>query len=363
MWYNRLLGLMSILVLANASAAGSEASSSSASSSSASSCNNIGNNNNDDIIQYYPQTFTPSETASIIHQMKEYRPVEHDDRPDKSVKRTNYFDQGDNVTKQDSPYRWIFEKIAPMYYKQFRNTAADEPPSVVDDFVANIDFILLHEFRGGDSDNGNNNGFFDWHVDVQPNDSTDRTTNINIMLSKKGDYQGGALTVGLTTIPAQQGDLYFYPASHPHKVDDITQGTRHTFIIAMKEKDDSKSNDKSSSRRRQEYWKMAEQHHQTLCASKPMESKLHLLYGEFLAALGRPNAEVDAKFADMYASTPEAEQYAHHFQLQGEQAVQQQSQGGKESSNTNGHLLMAQMIRDRVNKRRSGSPGATTTTE
>lgn len=280
-------------------------------------------------VQYHPKAFTPAESEAIIQIMKQL-PVQFDDRVDKSVKRTNYFDQGASVTASDSKYKWIFERILPLY-------APDHDNMSMELFVASMDFILLHEFEGG--------GFFDWHVDVQPGDNTGRTNNINVMLTDRSQYEGGALTVGNSMVPAQQGDCYSYPASFPHKVADITSGRRHTFIIAMKSSSQPSSSSSTSSSLddRQSYWEAAEANHQSICAANPAESKLHLLHGEFLAALGRPEAEVDAKFADMYASTPEAEAYCSHFLDQGTQL--EQAGRGEESS---GHFAMANMIRDRI---------------
>lgn len=271
-------------------------------------------------VSYHPKAFTPAECDTIIKQMKQL-PVEYDDRVDKSVKRTNYFDKGSSLSSEK--YKWIFDRILPLY----------SPKASMKEFVSGIDFILLHEFKGG--------GFFDWHVDVKPGDNTGRTDNINVMLSERSQYEGGELVVGGSEIPAQQGDCYSYPASFPHKVADITKGVRHTFIIAMKSSELSTPD-------RQKYWEKAEATHKKLCASNPSVPKLHLIHGEFLAALGRPDSEVDAKFADMYASTPEAEQYCNNFLDQGQML---QEAGRTEESS--GYLNMANMIRARIDSRDS----------
>lgn len=262
--------------------------------------------------------FTPSETVAIIQQMKSL-PVQLDDRVDKSVKRTNYFCQGLAVTSPESPYAWIFKKILPLY-----STNGESMES----FVSRIDFILLHEF--------DESGFFDWHVDTKPGDGTHRTDNINVMLTDRSDYKGGDLMVGSTNVEAEQGDCYSYPASFPHKVGDLTRGQRHTFIIAMTSRE-------LSVEQQQAYWDRAEENHKEICAGNPAESKLHLLHGEFLIALGRPDQEVDCKFADMYASTSEAEQYATNFSDNGEKL----RQAGKMDEAT-GFLAMADMIRSRL---------------
>jgi len=270
-------------------------------------------------VRFFPKAFTSSETREIVKQMKTL-PVDFDDRVDKSVKRTNYFAQGPAVSSSPE-YAWILERIRSLF----------APNDTIEAFKEGIDFILLHEF--------DESGFFDWHVDTKPNDGTGRTDNINVMLSDNSEYEGGVLSVGSSDIDAKQGDCYSYPASFSHKVGDITGGRRHTFIVAMK----SEALSDETNPERQEYWQRAEENHQQLCDSKAKESKLHMLHGEFLAALGRPDAEVDVKFADMYGSTPEAEDYASHFFGQGEAC----QQAGRVDE-AKGYFDMAQMIRARA---------------
>ena len=286
------------------------------------------------VVKIWPKAFTPDETRAIVKLMKQL-PAEHDDRNDKSVKRTNFFEQAQGkelLEKGNGQYVWILQRIHGWYCDPDQNQHDD---TSLEAFVAGIDFMLLHEFDAS--------GFFDWHVDTKPGDGTGRTNNINVMLSdhRSGEYEGGALMVGTSVIPAEQGDLYSYPASFPHKVADITGGRRHTFIIAMKSSSFSNKidNDKSNSHL-QKLWEQAEENHKYLCSSNPLESKFHLLYGEFLTALGRPDAEVDAKYADMYASTPQADQYLANFVEQGK-ALQQAGRPDEAA----GYLRMAEMIR------------------
>ena len=286
------------------------------------------------VVKIWPKAFTPDETRAIVKLMKQL-PVEHDDRNDKSVKRTNFFEQAQGkelLEKGNGQYVWILQRIHGWYCDPDQNQHDGEDSSL-EAFVDGIDFMLLHEFDAS--------GFFDWHVDTKPGDATGRTNNINVMLSdhRSGEYEGGALMVGNSVIPAEQGDLYSYPASFPHKVADITGGRRHTFIIAMKSSSNI-GNDNSSKSQLQKLWEQAEENHKYLCSSNPLESKFHLLYGEFLTALGRPDAEVDAKYADMYASTPQADQYLANFVEQGK-ALQQAGRPDEAA----GYLRMAEMIR------------------
>jgi hypothetical protein len=275
-------------------------------------------------VQFHPKAFTPLECQSIVEQMKQL-PVEIDHRVDKSVRRTNYFDKGTAVTCPDSKYGWILRRILSLY----------SPSESMESFCGRIDFILMHEF--------DQSGFFDWHVDTKPNDGTDRTDNINVMLSNRGDYEGGALLVGTQQVAATLGDAYSYPGSFPHKVDDITRGQRHTFIVAMKESTSTPPDNGG----RQLYWDRAEENYKQLCDSSslnnPVDPKFHMLYGEFLAALKRPEKEVDGKFADMYTSTAQAQDYAQSF-LETGNALQTE---GKVQE-AQGYLNMAQMISSRI---------------
>ena len=285
-------------------------------------------------VQIWPNAFTPTECDAIIALMKTL-PVQVDDRNDQSVKRTNYFDQG-GTTLKDAKYQWILERIRGWYARLVTTSnTSNHYYDSLDAFVEDIDFLLMHEFEA--------TGFFDWHVDTKPHDGTGRTDNINLMLSDRHAYQGGELTVGSTVVPAQQGNLYTYPASFPHRVADITGGRRHTLILAMKSS--SLLLDKNHAIAiANQMWDRAEANHQHLCASHPTISKFHLLYAQFLEALQRPTTDVDAKYADMYASTDQAQDYVTHFRDQGHQLTQAGS-----TDDAKGYLRMATMIQERLN--------------
>ena len=129
------------------------------------------------------------------------------------------------------------------------------------------------------------------------------------------------------------GDLYMYPASHPHKVVDITSGRRHTLVIAVKQHPLPG-----------DYWEQTEKYFESLCEDS-RDSKLHMLFGQFLMALGRPDAEIDEKFANSYACTAQAVDYAKHFEQEGQQLL---AQGNADAAS--GSLNMARLIRERIDK-------------
>lgn len=143
--------------------------------------------------------FTPEETPKIIQLMKEL-PVDRDVRVDKSVQRSNFFDDDSFHIKEYHPqgkYNWILDRIRAWY----------RPGWSLQEFQSRIDFILMHEFDSSD--------FFDWHVDTKPCDRTGRNDNINVLLSNPKQFEAGALQAGSYLVPALQGGCYSYPAAYP----------------------------------------------------------------------------------------------------------------------------------------------------
>lgn len=262
--------------------------------------------------------FTADECDSIVALLKQQR-AEKDHRPDESISRTNYWEKSDaRIADGDGvscPYEWIYDRVV----EHVRDEDEDGDAAVVwgckvTDAPAlsrHLDFVLMHEFRGSD--------FFDWHVDTTPGDRTGRTVNINVMLSDPDEYGGGGLRVGDLEVRPRRGDLYWYPAAFPHRVDDVESGLRHTLVLAVRVDDDAREGSG--------YWEAAALNFERLCGrerveagAEPAPSKWHLLHGEHLVALGR-EAEADLKFADAYAATEQAAAYAEHFDGEGQRLV------------------------------------------
>jgi len=298
------------------------------------------------------------------------RPSERDVRPSESVSRINYWDNSEGIRSsadRPSAYDWIYERLL----ERVRATSTEDAAAVQWGFGVSegdaaslsqqLDFVLLHEFKGAD--------FFDWHTDTKPGDGTGRTVNVNVMLSSSsssasiqgdesqdGGYSGGGLLVGDCDVRPQKGDLYWYPAGYPHKVADVEGGERHTLVLAVKVED--------SAREATDYWERCEANFLKLTCgfedakaketaaaaaggkpkqkkgaevlpagfgmklvaepwrqSRPLRprshSKWHFLFGEHLAAQGR-DAEADEVFADAYASTEQAAEYALKFDEDGQ---------------------------------------------
>ena len=138
------------------------------------------------------------------------------------IRRTNRWDK-DKGMLQSGKLDWVNERI--IACAGLRDSAGLASLSTLS-FRSKVDFSLIHEFNKG--------GYFDWHVDTRPGDGSGRTINVNVMLSNPAhDFSGGAFRVGVETIDVAQGDLYWYPASHPHAVDNVTAGRRRTLVVAV----------------------------------------------------------------------------------------------------------------------------------
>mmetsp|Transcript_16600 Transcript_16600/g.55348 ORF Transcript_16600/g.55348 Transcript_16600/m.55348 type:complete len:367 (-) Transcript_16600:33-1133(-) len=275
-------------------------------------------------VAFFHKVFTPEECESIIELFKERCKVDEDHRNDKGVRRINRID-AENKLMKESKLDWIYERVinASKTSKLMLPWGFNVTETTSEQFRNHVEFNLLHEFKAG--------YFFDFHIDTKPNDGTSRTININIMLSARDKYKGGELQVGAINVVAEQGDMYFYPAAFPHKVHDITEGLRHTFIIAS-----CATNDKSEAVRksadylneRVRYFQLAARNHAILDqyaesgVDRPeVNAKILWLHGEFLDASGHQDL-ADDLFARSYAASGQGPDYAEHFFAQGIAAIQ-----------------------------------------
>lgn len=260
-------------------------------------------------LSVFPRVFSREECERIVAYFERHRPAQRDVRVHAAVSRTNRFD----IEPASGEYDWIYSRLVELFAAHAQTLGATAlwgfAPSALRsaaELGRRCDFILLHEFGGGD--------FFGWHVDTKPADGTARTVNINVMLSSPDDFVGGDLAVGTSgPLRAAQGDVSVYPAALPHRVDDISAGRRHTLVIAVRAADDAE-------RAASGYWALAAANHAALRAALPSEAKLHLVRGEYLVAAGDEDG-ADEAFADGYAATPEAPAYAERFAEEGERLL------------------------------------------
>ena len=83
----------------------------------------------------------------------------------------------------------------------------------------------------------------------------------------------------------QQGDLYFYAAAIPHRVTPVEAGVRHTLVLAL---NDRYAPPIARPAHRLGYWSEVEAcFDRIVAAGLAGQSKVHILHGELLEALGR----------------------------------------------------------------------------
>lgn len=254
--------------------------------------------------------FTPEECDRISTLFVSMLPAENDVREGEGVSRINRWDAGGVLMAQGS-FDWIHSRLVESLDLGLSSAEAEPLHS----FQAQVEFNLMHEFTAG--------RFFEWHVDAKPDDGKYRTFNVNVMLSRPGvDFGGGALQVGQTRVDSQQGDVYVYPASFPHAVEDVTAGVRRTLVVALAEPDTA-GGGPDLQKRRATYWRASEGNLAALAAG-PLggETKIHLLHAQLLEALGR-SAEAERAYCRSYRATAEAARYARHFSQEGVAALEQ----------------------------------------
>jgi predicted 2-oxoglutarate/Fe(II)-dependent dioxygenase YbiX len=262
--------------------------------------------------------FTPAECDAIIDLYTTQLKRIEDTREADSVSRINRFDVKQKLLKRGD-LDWILDRVASklplnnhceVVLVDHGTDATTTPLLSGEELKTCIDFTLLHEFNPG--------MHFGLHVDTKPNDGTHRTYNVNIMLSDPSAYQGGALQVGPTPMEGlQKGDLYLYPASLPHAVHQLDGGLRYTYVMALTVPLQYRSDRQQSS-----YWAASEERFRALMGRMgDLESKLHLIYAQFLEASGdRSDQDIDAAYCNSYKATPEATQYAQQFLKHGRMA-------------------------------------------
>ena len=195
------------------------------------------------------------------------------------------------------------------------------------------------------------------------------------MLSAGGDYSGGELRLGAQTFPRpfqdlswnlpatgelrlgaqtlrpQQGDLYLYAASLPHAVARVSGGRRRTLVVALRqgrgeeaeaaaeagvaaaEAEVAAAGAEVAARsdaplERAAYWAETAEAYAALLSpggGLATEPKVHLLHGEFLEALGAPDAARGA-FCSSYRASGEAHAYAEAFMADGVAALSDAAQ-------------------------------------
>ena len=119
---------------------------------------------------------------------------------------------------------WLFEKLV-AYGRKANNEV----------FRFNIDG--LHEPLQYTIYEENNEGFYNWHLDIGVyNEMTvTRKMSMSMVLNDPDEYDGGDLEIwgssGVVTAPREQGTPAFFPSFLLHRVTPVTRGTRKSLVV------------------------------------------------------------------------------------------------------------------------------------
>jgi len=85
--------------------------------------------------------------------------------------------------------------------------------------------------------NGNENAFYDWHMDkaYAENGAPPRKLSMVLQLSDPNEYEGGNLEIvtgnGTEITSRKQGTVHCFPSYTLHRVSPVTKGTRRTIVV------------------------------------------------------------------------------------------------------------------------------------
>jgi PKHD-type hydroxylase len=123
---------------------------------------------------------------------------------------------------QNQKFLWIYERLAGMIKE-----ANDAIWGF--DLHAITDAIQFTQYQAG-------GGHYDWHMDIGPNELSQRKVSLTIQMSDDYEYEGGELEFnkGGTTpekAPRGKGVVVVFPSYLLHRVTEVTKGTRKSMVL------------------------------------------------------------------------------------------------------------------------------------
>ena len=136
---------------------------------------------------------------------------------DSSIRSVNRFE----IALDDSSNRWIFDRIA--------NAVAEANAKYFKfDLLGMIHGIELLQYKAEE------NGHYDWHVDIGLEAASTRKISVSIPLTSREEYLGGQLELNngaLVKCIDEQGSITMFPSYTLHRVSPVTQGERWVMVI------------------------------------------------------------------------------------------------------------------------------------
>ena len=91
-----------------------------------------------------------------------------------------------------------------------------------------VDFLQFTEYSGDEE------GHYDWHMDIGGRASSTRKLSMVIQLSDPGEYEGGKLQFMINRqiieAPVEKGTVIFFPSYLLHRVTKVEKGWRNSLV-------------------------------------------------------------------------------------------------------------------------------------
>lgn len=79
------------------------------------------------------------------------------------------------------------------------------------------------------------NGHYDWHMDLGPYPFSTRKISITVQLSDPSEYEGGDFQIRYgnqeITLPKEKGTILLFPSYMLHRVTPVTKGVRKSLVL------------------------------------------------------------------------------------------------------------------------------------
>ena len=124
---------------------------------------------------------------------------------------------------QNEQWQWLYERLM-----QLASEANNE--------LWNFDLISAPELIQYTEYYASEDGHYDWHQDIGPNEGSLRKVSITVQLSDSDEYEGGDLQIwtggnSIMDTARGAGVVVVFPSYLMHRVSKVTKGTRRSFVL------------------------------------------------------------------------------------------------------------------------------------
>lgn len=121
-----------------------------------------------------------------------------------------------------NPHGWLYDRL--MNYMDIANKN-----------MWNFDLQSVQDSIQYTQYDGTEKGFYNWHMDIGPNELAFRKISLVVQLSNASDYEGGDLEIrsgaGEATASKTAGTVIIFPSYLLHRVTPVTSGLRESLVL------------------------------------------------------------------------------------------------------------------------------------